>query len=252
MSTSPSNDRLTRLEGRHLWIHPAPNDRLLQPARGPLCGTFMTATSETRKARPRRRNDPKGLRARILDSAAGLFQQRGYHSTSMHDLMQATGVSAGALHHHFPTKKSLGLAVLADRVRPAVRDAWIDPVRDTPALGKGIAEVFGNVIAGIRAQGYVLGCPLSNLALELALADDDLRRGVDGIYAQWRDALAERIGGTRGGAKLDKRGRDAAANFVISVYSGAMNLAKAMQSDAPLADGARLLSGWLSEHRFAS
>ncbi len=169
----------------------------------------------------------------------------------MHDLLQATGVSAGALHHHFPTKKSLALAVLADRVRPAVREAWIDPVRKAPALGKGIAEVFRSIVAGIRTRGSVLGCPLNNLALELALTDTHLQRGVESIFAEWRTALAERIGATPGGARLDGKSRAAAANFVISVYSGAMNMAKATQSAAPLADAAGLLSHWMDEHRFA-
>lgn len=212
----------------------------------------MTATLKGRRGPPKRRNDPEGLRARILDQAANLFQERGYHSTSMHDLMQATGVSAGALHHHFPTKKSLGHAVLADRVRPAVHAAWIDPVREAPSLGKGVAEAFGPIIAGIRARGSVLGCPLNNLALELALTDDDLRRSVESIFTEWRTALAERIGHSRGGARLDAKDRAAAANFVISVYSGAMNMAKATQSAAPLADAAGLLSHWMEEHRFTS
>lgn len=212
----------------------------------------MAATSGKRKGKQRRRNDPEGLRARILDQAVQLFQERGYHSTSMHDLMHATNVSAGALHHHFPSKKSLALAVLAARVRPAVREAWIDPIREAPLLGNGVAEVFAGIIAGIRARGSVLGCPLNNLAVELALTDRDLRRGIESIFAEWRIALAERIGGTRGGAKLDGKERAAAANFVISVYSGAMNMAKAAQSAAPLADAAGVLSRWMDEHRLAS
>lgn len=212
----------------------------------------MAATLEKRKGHRRRRNDPEGLRARVLDQAARLFQERGYHSTSMHDVMHATGVSAGALHHHFPTKKSLALAVLADRVRPAVREAWIDPVREAPALGKGVAEVFESIIAGIRSRGSVMGCPLNNLALELALTDTDLRRGIESIFSEWRAVLTERIGATRGGARLDPQGRAAAANFVISAYSGAMNMAKATQSAAPLADALQLLSHWMTDHRLAS
>jgi len=165
--------------------------------------------------------------------------------------MHATGVSAGALHHHFPTKKSIAQAVLADRVGPAVRAAWIDPVRSAPALGRGVAEVFESIIAGIRARGSVLGCPLNNLALELALTDGDLRRGVERIFSEWRSALVERIGATRGGARLDAQDRAAAANFVISVYSGAMNMAKATQSAEPLTNALGLLSQWLNERRLA-
>lgn len=205
-----------------------------------------------RKPHQRRRNDPEGLRARVMTQAARLFQERGYHSTSMNDLLAATGVSAGALHHHFPTKKSIGLAVLADRVRPAVREAWIDPLREAPALGEAVAEVFESIIAGIRARGSVLGCPLNNLALELALTDPDLRRAVEDIFAEWQTVLAERIGSTRGGARLDARGRTAAANFVIALYSGAMNMAKATQSVSPLVDAQASLSRWLQEHRLAS
>src|SRR5260370_40890081 len=85
-----------------------------------------------------RENAPEGLRARVLDAAAVIFEVRGYHAKSMKDLMQATGVSGGALHHHFPTKKSLALAVIADRVAPAVRRTWIDPIRAAPSLAKGI------------------------------------------------------------------------------------------------------------------
>ncbi|HEY1891853.1 MAG TPA: helix-turn-helix domain-containing protein [Steroidobacteraceae bacterium] len=211
----------------------------------------MAAMLGRRKVERRRRNDPQGLRARILDQAARLFQERGYHSTSMHDLMEETGVSAGALHHHFPTKKSLALSVLADRVRPAVREAWIDPVRNAPAFGKGVADAFRSIIGGMRAQGPVLGCPLNNLALELALTDVDLRRGVESIFVEWRGVLVDRIGGTRGGARLDADRRAAAANFVISVYSGAMNMAKAAQNTAPLTDALELLTHWMSEQRLA-
>ncbi|MBV8852368.1 MAG: TetR/AcrR family transcriptional regulator [Sinobacteraceae bacterium] len=212
----------------------------------------MASSATLRSGRTRRRNDPQGVRGRILDNAARMFQERGYHSTSVHDLIHVSRVSAGALHHHFPTKKTLALAVLADRVGPVVRAAWIDPVRQAATLGRGIAAAFADIIAGVRERGTVSGCPLNNLALELALTDVDLRDAIEGIFAEWRSALIERIGGTRGGARLDGRERLAAANFVISVYSGAMNLSKATQSSAPLADAAQLLAHWLREHQLAA
>src|SRR6516164_9511836 len=106
----------------------------------------MTPISARHKHTPRRRNDPEGLRARILDQAAKLFQQRGYHSTSMHDLMRATNTSAGALHHHFPTKKAIALAVLAERIGPLVKETWIDPIQQAAALDQGVAHVFNEIV----------------------------------------------------------------------------------------------------------
>lgn len=212
----------------------------------------MAAISSGRNSPRKRRNDPEGLRARILDHAAKLFQERGYQATSVHDLLAVTAVSAGALHHHFPTKKSIALAVLAERIRPAVQETWIDPVRAAPSVAKGVTEAFASIITGIRERGAVSGCPLNNLALEVSLTDAELRGGIESVFAEWRAALVERIAGTRGGARLSGKERTAAADFIISVYSGAMNLAKAMQSPMPLSEAAALLAQWMGQRRFAS
>jgi AcrR family transcriptional regulator len=205
-----------------------------------------------RKITGKRRNDPAGLRARILDTSAALFQKNGYHSTSMLDLIEATRVTSGALHHHFPTKKSLALAVLTERIGPTVREAWIDPVRHARDLGAGVAQAFGSIIAGIHERGAVFGCPLNNLALELALNDVDFRRCIDDVFSEWRSVLIERISATRGGVRLGSAEQEAAANFIISVYSGAMNLAKAGQRATPLVDAAKLVASWLHERRLDS
>src|SRR5258708_3431827 len=86
--------------------------------------------------RGHRQHDPEGFRTRVLDVAANLFQTHGYQATSIKDVMQATDVSGGALDHHFPTKKQLALAVIRDRVAPAVRQTWIVPVLSASSLEK--------------------------------------------------------------------------------------------------------------------
>lgn len=206
------------------------------------------------KERPARirRNDPQGMRARILDSATRLFQERGYHASGMRDVMQDTGVSSGALHHHFPTKDALALAVITDRVAPIVREAWIEPVRHGPSLSKAVAEIFTNITRGIEQRGAVMGCPLNNLAMELSVTSPQLRAALEAIFQEWQTVLADRIGETPGGARLDRRKRAAAAEFIIAAYSGAMNLAKATQSASPLRTAASNLSTWLRERCFAT
>lgn len=198
-----------------------------------------------------RRNDPQGVRSRLLDTAADLFQEQGYSATGMRDIMAATEISSGALHHHFPTKHALAVAVITERVAPAVREAWIDPVRSSSSLSRGVAEIFADLIRSIERQGYVRGCPLNNLAVELSYASPEYRQPLQAIFREWETALAQRLGGTRAGARLDRAQRTAAANFVIATYSGAMNLAKATQSAAPLRSAAAMLSAWFREQGFA-
>jgi AcrR family transcriptional regulator len=204
------------------------------------------------KKGPIRRNDPEGLRRKVLDAAYAMFQARGYNGTSMQELMAAIEVSGGALHHHFPSKKSLGLAVFKERVAPAVRETWIDPVRAMPSLSEAVQSIFDGIIAGVEQRGAVSGCPLNNLALELSLADPDFREAATEIFREWQDALTERVRESRGGRDLAKAARAEIAAFIVSSYSGAMTLAKTEQSSKPLRSTAQSLKRWLQSQKLDS
>jgi AcrR family transcriptional regulator len=197
----------------------------------------------------RRRNNPEGVRARVLDAAAALFQAQGYHATGMREVIEKTGLSPGAFHHHFPTKESLAIAVIAERVAPAVRESWIDPIRRATHLRQGVAGVFAEIIRGLDERGKVSGCPLNNLAMELSLTNARMRDELRCIFAEWQDALAARIAQSPRGKQLSPQQRRAAASFIVASYSGAMNLAKAAQDAAPLKAMQRTLSQWLDEQQ---
>lgn len=199
----------------------------------------------------KRKNDPEGVRSRILDATARLFQAQGYHATGMRRVMQVTGLSSGALHHHFATKDALALAVIKERVAPVVRETWVDPVRTAGSLGTTVQVVFSEIVRGIEQRKAVAGCPLNNLAMELSFSNPQLREPLRAIFQEWQTTLAARIGATHGGVPMDRAQRMEAASFVISVYSGAMNLAKTAQSALPLRAAARHLKEWLLEQGFS-
>lgn len=205
--------------------------------------------SQTRPVRETRRekrtNDPEGLRRRVLDVAAEAFQARGYHATSMHDIMAAAGVTGGALHHHFPSKKALGLAVIAERVAKQVEETWIAPVQAARTAADGIRAVFKGTIAELDTRGRVLGCPVNNLAIELSLADPDFRRALHGIFEAWRIAIAQKLRGERN-KDVDP---EALSTFVVAAFSGAMALAKTEQSTVPIKACAKQLAQALPARR---
>ena len=120
-----------------------------------------------------RSNDPAAMPARVLMRTAEAFQSHGYHPTSTHDIMRAAGVSGGALHHHFPTKKALAVAVIRERVARAVEQTWIEPIRSANTAAQGILGVFEQIANRLEEHNVVLGCPLGNLAIELSLAAPD-------------------------------------------------------------------------------
>ncbi|HEV7372837.1 TetR/AcrR family transcriptional regulator [Arenibaculum sp.] len=200
-----------------------------------------------RAARERRRaNDPEGMRRRLLDAAAAAFQSRGYHSTSTQEVMREAGVTGGALHHHFPTKKALGLAVIRERVAAAVEETWIAPFASAPTAAEGIRTVFGRILDGLNRRGTVVGCPLNNLALELSLADTDFQSALGAVFEEWQAAVARKLHAERvAGTGADEA--EALAALIVASYSGAMAMAKAAQDTAPLEACARQLARLLDE-----
>jgi AcrR family transcriptional regulator len=68
-------------------------------------------------------------RQEILRTAARLFQQRGYHATSMNDVASALKLSKGGLYHHFQSKDEI-LFNLMDHAMDITQERVINPVRD--------------------------------------------------------------------------------------------------------------------------
>lgn len=186
--------------------------------------------TQTQKRPRKRTNNPEGLRQKVLDAAEAAFQARGYHATSLGELMQAAGVTGGALHHHFPTKKVLGLAVIDERVAAAVEETWIRPVEEAASARDGVCATFAAVAGELERQGFVRGCPLNNLAHELSLADAEFRTALAGIYTAWQAAIAQKIRLDQdSGAENRETDPERFAALAVATYSGAMAIAKATQ-----------------------
>jgi TetR/AcrR family transcriptional regulator, transcriptional repressor for nem operon len=197
----------------------------------------------------RRVNDPEALRGRLLDVAAESFQARGYNATTMHDIVRAARSTGGATYHHFPTKKSLAIAVIKERVARSVDETWIKPMSTARSTLDGVLTAFAEVIASVEQRRIVVGCQTSNLALELALADEEFRVALHMVFEQWRDAIASRIRSEQAAGAFDDTDADELATFIIAAYSGAMAIAKASQDSAPLKSCALQLARVMSRRR---
>jgi len=56
-------------------------------------------------------------RQQLLDVAARLFRERGYHVTSMRDIAHEVGMLSGSIYYHFSSKEELLLAVYEEGLR---------------------------------------------------------------------------------------------------------------------------------------
>ena len=60
---------------------------------------------------------PDQTRDKILHSAFCEIHRQGFQAASIANILQDTGLTKGALYHHFPTKQALGLAVIDEVIR---------------------------------------------------------------------------------------------------------------------------------------
>ena len=54
-----------------------------------------------------RNKHPEETAQRILTTASKLFLEKGYEKTSLQDIIRETGLSKGAIYHHFSSKEAI-------------------------------------------------------------------------------------------------------------------------------------------------
>ena len=104
-------------------------------------------------------------RQRIIEAAAKLFVRKGFYGTSIADLAQATGLTKGALYHHFENKDALFFAVVG-----AVRETWREAVaRDVLNAGDALTRlaVLLDNHARLISENETLCLVLSGLTMEM-------------------------------------------------------------------------------------
>lgn len=93
------------------------------------------SVSDGRSLRAQRLRNER--RAQILDVARQLFAQRGYHATSIQDLLDGADIARGTFYLHFDSKRAIFdelVDAFLDRIRSVVRVVDLSPQAPPPLL----------------------------------------------------------------------------------------------------------------------
>lgn len=119
------------------------------------------------------------LKDKIISETCKLFSLKGYMSTSIQDIMAASGASKGGLYNHFKSKEDLFRAVL-DRAIGIWRERNLDGLDriDSPIekLVRFIENYRDNYLSD--TESFPGGCFFINLSVELDDQAPDLAREV--------------------------------------------------------------------------
>lgn len=136
-------------------------------------------------ARTRSENFPEIQRG-ILKHAAAVFARAGYASSTVNDLVEAAGLSRGALYHYFPSKEAILCSILDDHLHRFLEN--VDEVinTDRPAIEQ-LHDVT-TAIVNFNAQSPDEQIIILNDINQLS---DENRKRIKGLERQIVDRLSD-------------------------------------------------------------
>ena len=173
----------------------------------------------------------RSTRQRILSSAYQEIHRNGFQAASLTTILERTGVTKGALYHHFPNKAALGFAVLDEVIKDTVVQFWLRPLEKYSNPIDGLEHLIGEAGKNISNEDVLLGCPLNNLCLEMSPISDGFRQRVNQIYELWREAFARSLRSGQADGTVSKHiDTTSCATFIVASLAGCRSLAKNIQS----------------------
>lgn len=135
-------------------------------------------------------------RSALLSEAETLVRTMGYAAFSYADLSERVGIRKASIHHHFPTKESLGTALIDSYLERFI--AQLDELSARPIDAKSKLLAYGDFFAGSLRDGQMPLC--GALAADAAYLPVSMRKRVKKffeLHLTWledvvRDGVAKR------------------------------------------------------------
>lgn len=175
------------------------------------------------------------IRQRIVDAAAELFHDNGYTATGLDDILANARATKGSCYHHFGSKKEIALAVVREVVAVRFARRMIEPVANAARPMAAIRGVIRRLRTTVATEDLLTGCPINNLASELALHDRDIQAALAALFERWQTAWEEAL---RHEPRLSRptgmKDPRQLSLYLVAAIEGGQAMAKAQQSREPL------------------
>ncbi|NDP49219.1 MAG: TetR/AcrR family transcriptional regulator [Sulfuriferula multivorans] len=172
-------------------------------------------------------------RQKLLESAFSEIHRNGFQAASLSQILADTQLTKGALYHHFPDKKALGLAVIEEVIRPSLADMMFTPLQNTNTPLAALQALLRDK-ADIEEPTLVeRGCPLGNLIQEMSPVDEAFRLQLNALFKEWVTVIADALKRGQQSGEVDAAVEtDETAFFIVSSLEGCIGMSKNTQSFA--------------------
>lgn len=194
--------------------------------------------------------NPDQTRKTLLMAAFQEIHRNGFKRASLDSILENTGLTKGALYHHFPNKQALGYAVVDEVLCSMAFEIWVRPMVGADDPITALQEQLATVAAYPQQDLIMHGCPLNNLSQEMSGLDEGFRVRLDAAFSGWRDGIATCLehGKTQGTVRADVDSNQA-GTFIIASMEGCIGMAKNARSVEVLKQCGQGLSQYLETLR---
>ncbi|MEL0586524.1 MAG: TetR/AcrR family transcriptional regulator [Candidatus Thiodiazotropha sp. (ex. Lucinoma kazani)] len=194
--------------------------------------------------------DADSTRQSLLKAAYEEIHRYGFQAASLNAILDRTGVTKGALYHHFSSKLQLGYAVLDEHIAVELESLWFEPMQQPGHPIEVLMTAIKQLGDHYECEEITLGCPLNNLAQEMSAIDDGFRQRVDALYQRWQSSIESLLtrGQQQGSVNTSIDTADTAF-FILASLEGCMSMAKNAQSHDELMRCGKGLMNYLNSLR---
>lgn len=173
---------------------------------------------------------PENTRQRLLNAAHREIYERGFQAASLEKILTDTGLSKGALYHHFETKQALGIAVINEVIALRIKVEWITPLMQSKHPLETLIKILDAMQHKVTLDNIRLGCDLNNLIQEMSPFDEVFRNALHNVLQNWTDTLTEALRRARTYGQLRPTVNcKQSALFIIASMEGCVGLSKNLQ-----------------------
>lgn len=183
------------------------------------------------------REQADGNKARIVETAAALFREKGFDGISVADLMRAAGLTHGGFYNHFESKDELEAVACAQAFGNSV--AGVDAVAGIadPAERARALDAYKSRYVSKKARDAVAArCPMVAFAGDVSRQPRSVREQYASGLRRYLDAFARASASDEiSGRRRESARRRAIAQF--AALAGALTLARSVaDADPALSD----------------
>ncbi len=179
----------------------------------------------------------------IIDIATTLFQQKGYKSVGITEILKACKISKGSFYHHFPNGKEELLIACLHSMNEAITTDMEDIFNRYQTTQDATQGMIEKLIADFERDGTITGYTFSSIVREMASLSEPVRNACSLLYTNIQEICLKKLVADG----FSKETAKSIALMMTASIEGGIMLCLAQKSSNPLKIISQLLPKLMKE-----